>query len=308
MEKFIHDSEHITTIELINPVPKEVDAGRDLLFRIRVKSGCSSDLLGCKIIIFNALSEVVKEAELALFDGANNETHDIWIKAPDQPDEYLWTVLFPAQQKEGMSYKKSSVLISFTVKPHVISLSVWGVPSPVSQGEIFKVKIGAKCSASCSLAGLPIVIEDENHQQVTICKLGEEVLPQTNGTYWSEQEIDAPEDESLHKWVVQGHTQYLELQHQINAETFLFRTAKPPEYKVTIEVLDKYNNTPIEGAYVMLGLYKATVDEYGIASLEVPGGKQELYVTKDNFLSSQVTVEIIEETKIKVDLEYYPVL
>ncbi|AGA69133.1 hypothetical protein Desdi_1644 [Desulfitobacterium dichloroeliminans LMG P-21439] len=307
MEKLIHEPEHKTTIELLNPVPMEVDAGRDLLLRFRVKSLWGSDLLGCKIIIMDALNEVVKEAELALLDGESNETHELWVKAPDRPDEYLWTVLFPAQQKEGLFFEESSLPIPFVIKPHVISLSVWGVPYPVSQGEKFKLNIGAKCSAGCSLAGLPIIIEDDNHQQVTVSQLGEEVLPQTNGTYWTEQEIDAPEDEIIHSWAVQCHTLDLKQQHQINAETFLFRTVKPPEYTVTIEVIDKYNNTPIEGAYVMLGLYKATTDEYGIASLEVAGGMQELYVTKDNFLSSQATVEIIEKTKRRVELEYYPV-
>lgn len=308
MEEFKQAAEPTTTIQLVNPLSREVDAGKDLSLQVRVTNASGSDLVGCKIRILDSLSHVVTETELALFDGASNDTFEFLVKAPDIPDEYTWTVVFPAQQREGILFEESTVQFSFVVKPHIISLSVWGVPFPVSQGEKFKINIGAKCSAGCSLASLPIAIKDENHLQLAIGQLGEEVLPETHGIYWTEQEIDSPRDETLHKWVVQGDIQGLELEHQINSETFLFRTAKSPEHIVTIKVSDKYSNTPIEGAYVMVGLYKATADENGIARLKVPGGNQELYVTKDDFLVFQETIEITEEANILVDLEYSPVL
>lgn len=58
----------------------------------------------------------------------------------------------------------------------------------------------------------------------------------------------------------------------------------------------------------MLGLYKATTDANGVAVLEVPEGRQELYVTKDDFLSFQTSFVISKGIAIKAELEYCPIL
>lgn len=296
-----------TRIEILNLRPEEVDAGKELWLQVRVISEAHDDLLGCRIQVMDLFNHSVAETELALFDGIGNDTYEFSLPAPQEPGEYTWTVLFSNQEKEGTSFAGSSGQLSFIVKPHRITLNAWGVPSPVPQGETFKVSIGAKCSAGCSLAGLPLVIEDDNHR-VVYGHLGEAVLPQTNGVYWTEQELSSPEEETLHKWVIQCCTQELEIQHHAQPETFLCRTTKPSEHQVMIEVLDKYEQTPIAEAYVMLGLYKATTDANGVAVLEVPEGRQELYVTKDDFLSFQTSFVISKGIAIKAELEYCPIL
>ncbi|HHY26573.1 MAG TPA: hypothetical protein GX523_07460 [Desulfitobacterium dehalogenans] len=299
---------HKTNIEILNILPEKVNAGEDLLIQVRVTSVSNNDLLGCKIQVIDFSSNNVTETELNFFNRIDNDTYEFPLKAPKEPGEYAWTVLFPAQQKEGTLFKESSMQFSFIVKPHMITISSWGVLSPVTQGEKFKVNIGVKCSAGCSLAGLPLFVMDDNHQQVAVGHLREEIMPQTNGFYWTEQELTAPTDEAFHKWAIQCRAQELEIQHQSLPETFLFRTAKPPEHKIMIKVINKFDKSPIQEAYVMLGLYKATADKNGVATLVVPGGNQELYITKDDYISFQTSLEISEDTDIKAELEYCPVL
>lgn len=296
-----------TRIKILSLRPEEVDAGKELWMQVRVISETHDDLLGCRIQVRDFSNHSAAEPELALFDGLGNDTYEFSLPAPQKPGEYTWTVLFSGQEKEGTSFAGSAGQFSFIVKPHRIALNIWGVPSPVPQGETFKVSIGAKCSAGCSLSGLPLAIEDDK-QRVVFGHLGEEVLPQTNGVYWTEQELTAPEEEALHKWVIRCCTQELETQHHIQPETFLCLITKPSAHRVMIEVLDKYEGTPIAEAYVMLGLYKATTDANGVAVLEVPEGSQELYVTKADFLSFQASFMISKGSSIKAELEYCPVL
>lgn len=297
---------HKTSISIIEAIPAEIDAGADILLKARVLCTSSCNLQGGRIRIIDPQGDVVTEVDLPLSDGTSKETDEFTVKAPIMPRKYTWTAVFPAQQKEGILHQESSAQFSFNVKPHLISLSVWGIPLPVSKGEKFKVEIGAKCSAGCSLASLPFVIEDGNNKQVAAGKLGEEVLPQTNGIYWTEQELNAPADEALHKWVAKCITTELEWSHQTNLISFSFRTAMPPEHTVTIEVTNKNDKTPINNAYVMLGLHKASTDRHGIARVEVPGGKLELCVTKIDYLSFQTTVEITGDATVKVELVFFP--
>lgn len=297
---------HKTSISIIKAIPAEIDASSDIVLKARVLCTSSCNLQGGKIRIIDPQGDTVTEVELPLSDGTSNETEEFTVKAPIMPGKYTWTAIFPAQQKEGILHQESSAQFSFNVKPHLISLSVWGIPLPVSKGKKFKIKIGTKCSAGCSLAGLSFVIEDGNNKQVADGKLGEEVLPQTNGIYWTEQELKAPDDEALHRWVAKCITAGLEWPHQTNVASFSFRTAMPPEHTVTIEVTNKRDNTPIRDAYVMLGLHKASTDENGIARVEVPGGKQELNVAKINHLSFETTVEITGDTMVKAELVFYP--
>lgn len=299
---------HKTSTSIIEAIPTEVDAGADILLMAKVMCTSGCKLQGGRIRIIDSQGDAVAEVELPLRDGISNELVEFNVKAPIIPGKYTWTVVFLAEQKDGIPHQESSARFTFNVKPHQITLSVWGIPIPVSKGQRFKVEIGAKCSAGCSLAGLPFVIEDGNNKEVAAGKLGEEILPETNGIYWTEQELNAPSDEALHKWVVKCITQALRWLHQAESVSFLFRTAMPPEHKATIEVLNTKDLTPVKDAYVMLGLHKATTDEHGIARIEVPGGKHELSVSKIDYLSFQTSVEITGDATYKAELTYFPEL
>ena len=281
---------------------------------LKVKVSCSSacDLRG-KIVKIIAQGAAVKEmdVELTEFDGTANETDEFVVKAPTKPGEYKWTALFLTYESEGVQHEQSSVSFTFTVKPHLISLAAWGMPSPITKGKKFTVKIGAKCSACCSLAGLPFVIDDGKEKRVITGKLGEMLLPQSKGIYWSEQELIAPAEEGLYTWVAECPAPELELPHQVTPTRFTFRTVRPPDHIVTVEVVDKDTKTPIKNASVLLNLRRASTDERGIAKIGVTRGKYELYVSKDrehldDHAEFQTTIEVAGDVTIKAELIFVP--
>jgi len=305
-ESITEKNRHETSISLLEAFPSEVDANGNITIKAKILCASGCNLQGDKIEIVNLQGEQIAEVELQLSDETVDGTAEFTVRAPSLPGEHTWRIVYPTQQKEDTLHKQSSAEFSFTVRPHRISLSVWGIPSPVSKGEKFQIKIGAKCLAGCSLAGLPLVILDDNNNQVAEGKLGEEVLPQTEGIYWTEQELEAPADEELHKWVAKGLTSELECPHQANTVSFSFHTVRPPEHTVTIEVTNKDDHTPIENAYIMLGLYRAATDEQGRATLSVPGGKQKMYVTKQDYLNIEKDLNITGDDTITIELEFFP--
>lgn len=302
------ENRHKTSISLVEAIPSEVDANSKISIKAKISCAFACSLQGDKIKIINFQGEEITEVELELADGSDNEIVELMVQAPSMPGEHTWKIVYPTQQKEDTLHEESSVELSFKVRPHQISLSVWGIPSPVNKDEKFKIKIGAKCLAGCSLAGLPFVILDDNNIQVADGKLGENVLPQTEGMYWTEQDLRAPADEALHKWVVQSLTSELECPHQSNTENFSFHTAKPPEHTVTIEVTSKEDHTPLKDAYIFLGLHRAVTDEQGKATLSVPGGNLKMYISKNDYVTIEKDLEVVGDATVKIELEFSPVL
>jgi len=299
---------HKTNISLLETVSSEVEANSNLTIKAKVLCVSGCNLQGDKIKIVDLQGEQIAEVELQSAGETVGGVAEFTVQVPKMPGEQTWKIVYFAQQREDTLHEESSVELSFKVRPHRISLSAWEIPSPVNKGEKFRIKIGAKCLAGCSLAGLPIVILDDSKNRVVEGRLGEEVLPQTEGIYWTEQELTAPADEELHKWVVESFLSELEVPHQANTVSFSFRTVKAPEHTVTIEVTNRDDHTPLEAANIMLGLHRAVTDEQGRATLSVPGGRQKLYVAKDDYLSIEKELDITEDTTVKIEMEFFPCL
>jgi hypothetical protein len=183
---------------------------------------------------------------------------------------------------------------------------VWGVPIPVMLGGEFTVKVGAKCSAGCSLAGLPYTIYDEQGQAVRTGQLGEEPLSQTSGLMWAEEELVAPDEEGLYTWRVECQVGELELAHQASASNFRLKTARAPEHTVTVEVVDMDRKTPLKGASVYVHPYRSQTDEQGQASLQVTTGTHELYVKLKDYDGYQTTLEVGGDLTVQVEMFWVP--
>ncbi len=300
---------HQTNTEMIKSASPEVEAGADMVLKVKVLCPSACDLRGkmLKILAQNGVV-VAKEIELATFDGTANETDELVVKAPIKPREYAWTVLFPAQEVGGIPHQESSTPFAFIVKPHATSIAVWDVPSPITFKAKFKIKVGVKCSAGCQLAGKPIEVYDEKEAKVAPGRLGETPWQQTSGLYWTEVELAAPAAEGMYSWTARFPASELELPHEGISSSFNFKTGRPPEHTVTIEVIDKDTNTPIKGAYVLLNPRRAYSDESGVAKIEVSKGEYELYVSKDDYATFQTTVKVSDDVTIKVELLFVPEL
>ena len=291
---------HETRISIAD-VPGAIDDGGDKALKIDVSCPSGCNLQGMAIKIVDSQGDEIAEAALTSADEAGGEL-ELSLKAPVEPGEYTWTAFALRQETEDILHEGSSAEFSFTVKHHSISLTVWGISSPIGTGEKLKVTVGGACSANCSLAGLPFTIEDAEGNQVAAGELGQEVLPQTRGVYWRELELAATGEEGEHNWVVKCDPSALEFPHQARPCEFAFRTTMPPEHTVTVQVFDLYTELPLEDANVMVGLYRGVTDQEGIAILRVAGGKQDLCVSKQGYDFFQTSVDITGDETIKVEL------
>ena len=191
---------------------------------------------------------------------------------------------------------------------HRIILSVWGVQSLAVRGETFTVKIGAKCTAGCSMAGLPVTVWDENREQAAAGNIGGEIWPQTKAVYWAEVEMRAPEDTGAHTWFVDCGAGYFEREHETDPVTFGFRVSPPLDSEVTIKVVDQYNKKPIVKANIMLGLQRAVTDESGLVKLKTAGGEQKVYAEKEDYRLHEAVADITGNTEITIEMVYAPLM
>ncbi|MCJ7737370.1 MAG: hypothetical protein MUQ10_08675 [Anaerolineae bacterium] len=298
--------QHQTDIEMVLAPPDEVYAGMDVALQVKVWCPEMCALQGSLVRIIDAEDVVVLDVDLVSFDEEANATHEFIVRMPIVPGSYTWTALFLGHEGGEVHHEESSVAFTFTVQPHRIALSVWGVPLPATQGREFTAKVGAKCSAGCSLAGLLFVVRNAEGDQATTGLLGDDPLPQTSGLYWSEQTLVAPDQEGLTTWVVECLASELELPHQVTSGGFKLKVASPPDQTVTIEVIDKARKTPLKGASVFVHPYRSITDEQGLASLQVGAGSHELYVKLDDYTGFRTTIEVAGDVTVKAEMLYSP--
>jgi hypothetical protein len=312
---------HETVISMSGYLPDEIDVGADfpLRFLVRCKSECSLD--GGTIRVVDSDGNTAAEAAVSSVEKSADDsapasgvitcaTETFSVKAPMVPGEYTWTAFYSDSKKEDAGIEHTgSFEFSLKIRAHLISISIWDVPMPVSKGEKFTVGIGAACSSGCSLAGQALIVEDaETGKQLAGGKLGNEILAQTKATYWTMQELDAPPDEAVHRWAVRCRIPEGGLPHQTEGPDLVFRTAAAPRYTVTVKVTDDLDFLPLAGADIQLGLHKTVTGKDGAAVLKVPEGDQELVVVKMNYITHQATLTVNEDTSVSAALEYSPQL
>ena len=184
--------------------------------------------------------------------------------------------------------------------PHPTSIAVWSVPAPVVVNRPFTVSVGVKCSVGCQLTGQLIVVRDAAGIDIGKGRLGETPARGTSALYETVVNLVAPGEEGVYSWIATfADTESARL-HQDTSATFSFRAARPPEHSVTVAVLEKNTAGPIENVQVRLGVYRASTDDRGRATLEVPRGKHDLNLRKVGYETVSKTVEVTENITIEV--------
>ena len=256
------------------------------------------------------LGHIEKDPELA-----RSRTAEFTLKAPATIGEYTWTARYvPEEFEEGEGeeekttktfHQESSVDVSFRVRAHLITLSAWGAPKPVSRGESFTANIGACCSDGCSMAGLQLHIKTETGIQNVA--LGTDILHNTKATSWAEVTLQAPDDEEVHEWIVDCDLPESEHPHQIETATLIFRTSAPPQHTVTITIKDKYDEKKeMEEADVMLGRHQTVSNKQGIAVIKVPPGKQTLSVMLKHYHYDDQEIDVTGDMSITALMDFTP--
>lgn len=304
---------HETNIDLIQSVPANIDAGTEGALKVGVSCSEACDLRGKTVRIIGQDSTVSKGAALAIFEEGINQTDELTIKAPIKLGECTWSVVFPAQDVGGVLHEESSTPLLFNVKPHETSMAVWDFPSPVMINSRFKIKVGVKCSAGCSLVDKEIRVYGQRGKKVATAALGGVPWPGTSALYWAEAELEAPGVEGRYTWRVRFRKPDLELPHEDASCDFAFTTARRPEHVVTVEVIAQESNDPIEKAHVALRSesgypYRGLTDESGAANVRVPKGEYTLLVSKGSeYAAFQTTIEVSDDATVEVALapEYH---
>lgn len=323
---------HSTSTHIVEPPFAQVDAGRDLLLKIKVACPFGCNLQSGKVIIKDDSGADIKEIALAAFDGSVNESAEFAITAPNEPGEYRLTARFEDQTSSGLTptdltpgdvapgdvapeslacnnleHEASSAQLSFVVKPHATSIAIWNVPSYVMGNDRFGIKVGVQCCAECNLAGQIIEVCNDEQVQLATATLGDEPLPATNALHWAEVELQAPDAEGLFNWTVRLPRPELALAHDEATQSFAFRVARAPEHVVTVEIVDKVEGNPIASAQVILHPYRGFSDERGIARIGVATGDYDLWIPKIlKYRKFVKTVHVDGDIELRAELVAIP--
>ena len=291
---------HSTTIEVSGAVPPEVTAGADVVLRVKISCTEGCDLHGLPVEITPPNGAVVA-SELITCDAGINETDDITLKAPQQVGEHVWGVAFAPPELDGVLHEAKPLSILVHIKPHMTSLAVWDIPSPVVMSEKFKIKVGAKSAAGCNLGGEDIEVCDDTGAVLGHGGLGDAPWPDTSALYWTEVELLAPDREGIVSWWVKFAATELESPHQGASSNFSVAIVKPPQHRLTVKVIEKETAAPIENALVRLGVYRAATDPSGLAEIKLPTGTYDLVVWKAGYEAPSQTVEVNDDVTLQVE-------
>ena len=195
---------------------------------------------------------------------------------------------------------------------HDTSLAVWDLASPVVAGRRATLKVGIACPSGCDLTGTRIDVYNETGTRIGGASLGSAPWPATTALYWAELEVAAPEAEGDHSWSLQAtapldHARGRpEPSHGHATSIVRFVASRPPEHRVTLEVIDKGSGVPLTGVELRLGRFRAATNEAGIAHVEVPGGTYEVCAWKIGYDVLSITAQIAGDTTIHLEVAVAP--
>ena len=291
---------HQPTLELGEAFPPEVEAGADIVVRARVSCPEGCDLRGGLVNIVSS-EEVVLTRELGGPESAETaETADIVLNAPAQVGERVWSITFPRQEVEGVVHEERVLTVTSTILPHATSVAIWDVPSPL-KGSRFVVMVGIKCSASCTLGGQLVEVRDEAGVRLGDGRLGDEPRPGTSALYEAEVSLVAPSRAGVFSCSVHFAPTELDLPHREASGDFSFRTLEPPEHVVSVQIVPKGIDAPLDHIEVRLGPYRAETDERGLANVEVPKGLYELSASRIDIEPVSTELEVTGDATVEVD-------
>ena len=279
------------------PPPESVDAGAEFSVSVTATwpDGVGREGAAYRV---RAGEKIIRSGDLP--KPTDDGSFAFALTAPGQIGAQRWTLVVGNEQAEG------ALPLAFATVAHATSLAVWDNPSPVVRGAGFEVKVGAKCSASCGLAGRSVEIRDDADKVIGAGALGAATWPGTASLYWTALRLKAPRKLGLHAWTVRFAPAELELPHGSAASRFSFVTVAEPEHSVSVKVVDKKTKKPLANAQVRLGLYRAVTDNMGAAKIAVPKGEFPLVVTRAGYEAPERSVAVSKNLRVRIAAEALP--
>lgn len=293
----------------VKVAPADVFAGADLSLKGEVRCSQGCDLTGHSLLIKNQDDILIDRVELTHFDSGSkvNETDEVVAKAPLASGAYTWAFVFAAHEQESLLHDEASAEVSFTVKPHATSMTIWGVPPTVSSGDKFTAIVGIKCLAHCRLSGPEVEIHDHEETQNWRGRVGAEPWTGTTALYFAEAELSAPIAEGYYRWHARlPEFTWQQVQHEGDHAAFGVRVVGPSDCVVRVEAIDKDDNDPIKGAHVVLHPYRGITDEHGVFEIRVPKGEYRLCISGLRYAPFETSVEVNGDMATKAELTWQP--
>jgi hypothetical protein len=285
--------------------PAEVAAGAEFVLTVRVScpDGCDLSSLPIEVLTPDNVTLTVKPD---LVDAAAGATHRVALKAPLQAGQHVWYVSCAAHASGGRRHDATQLRVPVQVRPHETSLAVWSIPSPAVSDRPFAIKVGAKSSAGCDLAGMPIAVCDAAGTVLASGILGNTPWPGTSALYWTELTLTAPSETGMFAWSVAFAAPNLPLAHLGSSSRFSIAIVDPPEHHLTVKVVEQGTATPVENAQLRLGPYRAATSDSGIAKLVLPKGSYDLDVWKSGYEAPTTAITVDADLAVNVAIAPVP--
>jgi hypothetical protein len=229
------------------------------------------------------------------------------LTAPMELGSFLWTLTVPEHVIDNVRHQAASLQFALATRPHEVSVAVWDNPTPVSLGNSFAVKIGAKCSAGCSLAGEVVEVMDAEGGVIARTRLGEAPWRATRALYWTAADVVAPSLPGHFRWSARMAPLQRTIPHTVPGRaSFSFLAVAPAEHSVRIELLEQGKEAPVEGAQARLGPHRAATDESGVVTFEVARGEYALSIWKNNYEIPTSALRVDGDLKLKIEAKALP--
>lgn len=292
------------SLRLVEPVPAEPPVGAKLVLKVEASCAAGGDLRGARINVL-AAEEILASGLLGEFrDGGN--AGELVVTAPERLGEFTCRLVFPRQEVGGTAYQESSLALAFRARAHQTSLAVWDIPTPVRAGARFRIKVGAKSSGDCALAGAKVRIHDASGAEAGRGILGDAPLAGTSALYFAEIELTAPAREGQFSWTAGFAAEEAAMPHLGASAAFSFVVVKAPRHRLAVRVVEAQSAAPVDDAQLGLGPYRAATDANGLAQIEAAAGRYELTVWKAEFEAPPVMLEIDKDAAVTVELTPLP--
>jgi hypothetical protein len=282
-------------LALKTPPPEIIDAGAEFSFSV---TAVGLEGKNASYLVRDA-DKIIHSAQLPVAEDDGGIAFTL--KAPEESGRHVLTLEITSGDNAS-----GSLAFTITTVPHETSLAAWDIPSPLVRGAEFALKVGAKCTSSCALAGKPIEIRDEKGRLMASGALGDAAWEGTTALYWTTLTAKAPKKLGLHEWSASFSGAELKLPHGAATARFSFVAVPEPEHSVQVMVVDKATKAPVEGAQVRLGLYRAVTGENGTARLKVSKGEFALIVTHARYDMPESRVAVARDVRVKVAAEKLP--
>jgi hypothetical protein len=297
------EPQHHPTIELLDELPREVEAGAPVPVRVRVGCARGCDLRGARVEVIDSGGDTISEHALttpAPPEGSNEL--DLIVTAPAELGEAVWDLVLPEQELAGAIHDECRRTVTVAVVAHATSLAVWDVPSPVT-GSRFTIRLGVRCSSECPLGGRHVEVLDESGLEVGEGHTSEKPRPGTTALYEAEVSLVAPDRPGVFSHSVRFTPAGSELPHLPAQGTFTFRVVEAPEHSVTVRIVPGTVSRSLDGIEVRLGPYRATTDDRGLAIVGVPKGTFELSVWRIDIEPVSLELQVTGDRRVEVEVE-----